>query len=344
MQLASYESLLRRVLSRLGENYDLVQGSGTTGPDAQRWRDVRDAISEALETWWYSAWWPAICRVERRPLRVAYDGGTTYVTGTEVWHEPSAKYYHAVTDVPLEEEPATYDGTEWDVNSSYWAESKRKYGAQDYDATTAYVVGDQVFHPETARYYQCHAAATGEAPTETDFWGPLVEFIPTLPRVMDGFANIGHVRGMFAQDPRRYAEASPIDYEEVEDGWQVLDEGHVWPWVVYRLRCPRLEGLALDTSASYTPSDDEGAGVIQFTTVMSSDRAIPGRTSLRARTSHRDRQMAYLAFLVTAGDNVGGEFIYDATSTATDDGVDVLKPDNVDAADPGRWIRSGNVT
>lgn len=344
MQLASYDSLQRRTLSRLGEDYDGVAGAGTTGPDGQRWRDVRDSISESLEKWWLRTWWPALCRVEHRPLRVPYDSGTTYDAGTEVWHEPSLKYYHAIADVPTDEPPAEHDGTEWDTNVAYWAESKRLYGGNDYDASTAYVAGDQVFYTTTNRWYQCHTAATGEAPTETDFWGPLVEFIPTLARVLAGYANIGHVRGMFCQDPRRYPETDTLDYEEVEDGWQVLSEGHPWPWVVYRLRCPRLEGLAYDATATYTPSDDEGEGVVSYISEVSANRAIAGRTALRAITSHRDLQLAYLSYLATPGDTSGGEFLYDATSTAEDDGVDVLKPDNVDAADPGRWIRSGNPT
>lgn len=342
MQLASYESLLRRSLSRMGEDYDLVGGVGTTGPDGQRWRDVRDAISEALEEWWYKAWWPAVCRVERRPLRIAYDSGTTYDTGTEVWHEPSLRYYHAVADAPADEPPAEWDGQEWDINATYWAESRRQYSAEDYDATEAYVAGDQVFYPETGRWYQCHTDATGEAPTESDFWGELVEFIPTLGRVLPGYANIGHVRGMFVLDPRRNPESDTIDYEEVEDGWQVLTDGHPWPWVVYRLRCPRLEGLQYDTTATYTPSDDEGEGVVTYTTEVSSALGIPGRTALRAITSHRDRQMAYLLYLVSQDDGQGGEWEYRAASTATDDDVSVLKPDNVDAADPGRWHMTAN--
>lgn len=337
MQLATYDSLMRRTLSRMGESYDGVAGSGTTGPDGQQWRDTRDALSEALEAWWHRAWWPAICRVERRPLRVAYDGGTTYPTGTEVWHEPSQRYFHAVRDVPTDEAPAAWDGQEWDDNGAYWAESKRLYGADEYSATRAYVAGDQVYDPATAGWYQCHTAATGEAPTETDFWGPLVEFIPTLARILPGFANIGHVRGMFYHDPRRYPEASPVDYAEVGDGWQVFAEGHPWPWVEYRLRCPRLEGLAYDATATYTPSDDEGEGVVSYVSDVSSSQGIPGRTALRAITSHRNRQLFYLLYLVTEDDGQGGEYEYRAASTEDDDGVAVIKPDNVDAANPGRY-------
>lgn len=337
MQLASFDSLLRRTLSRLGEDYDGVAGAGTTGPDAQRWRDVRDSVSEALEAWWLQAWWPALCRVEHRPLRAPYDAGTTYDTGTEVWHEPSRRYYLAIADAPTDEPPASWSVDQWEANDAFWAECKRLYGANEYDASTDYLPGDQVWYPSTSRFYQCHTAVTGEAPPDTDYWGLLVEFVPTLDRVQEGYANIGHVRGLYANDPRVYPETETLDYDEVEDGWQVLTDGHPWPWVVYRLRCPRLEGLAYDARATYTPTDDEGEGVVLYTTEMSSSRGIPGRTSLRAVTSHRDRQMAYLLYLTSEDDGQGGEWVYRATSTDADDGVSVLKPDNIDAADPGRW-------
>ena len=96
MQLAAYETIMRRTLSRLGEDYDGVQGQGTTGPDGQRWRDLRDAVSEALERWWLSAWWPGICKVEQRPLRDLYSPAASYGAGDEVYFLPTNEYFHAV--------------------------------------------------------------------------------------------------------------------------------------------------------------------------------------------------------------------------------------------------------
>jgi hypothetical protein len=142
---------------------------------------------------------------------------------------------------------------------------------------------------------------------------------------------------MFLDDPRRYPETDTLDYQEVETGWQVLTQGHPWPWVEYRLRCPRFEGLAYDPTATYTPSTDEGEGVVSYISDVSSTLGIAGRTALRAITSHRNRQMAYLLFLVEEGDGQGGEYEYRASSTEADDDSSVLKPDDVDAADPGRW-------
>lgn len=66
----------------------------------------------------------------------------------------------------------------------------------------------------------------------------------------------------------------------------------------------------------------------------------PGAVALRTRTVLGAYQLAYLLWASAQGDNGGGWFWYDATSTATDDGVDVVKPDSVDVADPGRWLRN----
>jgi hypothetical protein len=257
MQLVPYDTVMRRTLSRLGEDYDGVAGQGTTGPDGQRWRDVRDAVAESLERWWLCAWWPSICRTEQRPLRAHYSPASAYEAGTEVFYQPTCSYYHAVRTT-AGAAPATYADGEWTTNFAYWAKSARLYSAADYSDTTAYVAGDQVFYPLTAKWYQCHTAATGELPTDTDFWGELVEFIPTLPRTMAGYNAIGHVRSITHHDPRRFIETPRVDFNEVDTGWQV----HEWvnhPWVTYRLRCPRLEGLAYDATATYTPEATEDA-------------------------------------------------------------------------------------
>ena len=77
---------------------------------------------------------------------------------------------------------------------------------------------------------------------------------------------------------------------------------------------------------------------------MSVRYAMLGRAMLRAYTRHQNRQNAYLAYLTAPNDGFGGEFIYSDISTVADDGMDVLKPDDVDVSSPGRWIRANNLT
>lgn len=245
MQVIAYDQLLRQVAQLLGEDASKF--------DAQRWREVRDALNHALERWWTFAWWPGLMRVEQRPLRTPYDATVTYEAGAEVWHAPSAAYYRAMRET-TGTSPASYDGAEWDVTVGYWALCATGYELEDYDAATAYVAGDQVFYPQTGQIYQAHTAVTGHAPTDTDYWGELAPFVASLPRTMAGYNTIGHVRGMYAQDPRQNGAVPKVDFVETHDVWVVQQTGVPLPWVEYRLRCPVLEGEIFSASASYTPA------------------------------------------------------------------------------------------
>ena len=80
-----------------------------------------------------------------------------------------------------------------------------------------------------------------------------------------------------------------------------------------------------------------GSSVVSI--VDTSGTAYRGVAALRSRTAHLDTQLAHLAFVATRGDGGQGMFEYVSASTATDDGLNVLKPDDIDSADPGRWIR-----
>lgn len=66
---------------------------------------------------------------------------------------------------------------------------------------------------------------------------------------------------------------------------------------------------------------------------------VAGRSALRAVTGYAANQMRFLSYLVTPDDGQGGWFKFDAASTAVDDTVDVLKPNDIADASPGRWVR-----
>lgn len=250
MQTVSYDQILRQVAQLLGED--------ATTFDAQRWREIRDAVNHALERWWTHAWWPVIMRVEQRPLRTPYSDTTTYAAGTEVWYEPAGKYYQSLRE-STGNEPATYDGTEWNEASTYWAECKRSYDADNYSATTAYAAGDQVFYPQTARWYQAFASTTGNVPTDTTKWGELTVFVPSIPRTMAGYFTIGHVKAIYDLDPRQATHAAKLDFTETHDAWMLHDVGYPLPWVEYRRRCPVLDAEVFSSTATYTPADDDVA-------------------------------------------------------------------------------------
>ena len=57
-------------------------------------------------------------------------------------------------------------------------------------------------------------------------------------------------------------------------------------------------------------------------------------------------RIIYLQGYYTQGDGGGGNFIFDSTSLSVDDGGAVIKPNNINSNNPGRWIRqfSGNAS
>ncbi len=80
-----------------------------------------------------------------------------------------------------------------------------------------------------------------------------------------------------------------------------------------------------------------GGGEVSCTCI--NDTGVAGVEALRAITSHIHTQLAYLLYIVSSGDGGQGQFYYDATSTDADDDSSVIKPNNVDSGDPGRWKR-----
>lgn len=58
---------------------------------------------------------------------------------------------------------------------------------------------------------------------------------------------------------------------------------------------------------------------------------------LRSSTNHQDGWAAWIDGLLSAGDGQGGFYDYSASSTAADDGINVLKPNDV--LTNGRWIK-----
>ncbi len=91
----------------------------------------------------------------------------------------------------------------------------------------------------------------------------------------------------------------------------------------------RLWTLTLYGSELVAPGGGGGGGGGSSTTYT--------LASLRALTPHNNNDLAFVRFGTTPGDGVAGPRYYDSSSTAADDGNDVIKPTDVSGA--GRWIK-----
>lgn len=80
------------------------------------------------------------------------------------------------------------------------------------------------------------------------------------------------------------------------------------------------------------------------TTTEETVTGITGWLSLQARTLHREHEVIMLLYHTSVDDGQGGEFEFRTDSLATDDNLDICKPNDIASGDPGRWHRLNNIT
>lgn len=335
MRTATYDEIQRGVCELVGWDADNL--------DAAQFRVIRGAVSQALGIAWNRFWWSDLVRIEERPYRQTYSATETYAAGDEVWLPGPRKYYQALQET-TGNAPATLSGTTWTENSQYWAECQRAYSASDWSASETYAVGDLVIWAENGRPYQRIVAGSGEQPDDQTKWGALTEFNAYVDPLQPGYTPLGRIRAVYDRDPRKWPGAARLEWRNSNLGIEVeTDQPTVW--VEALLRPHRFVGDAYDSSAAYTATPASGlSGDTTVEDSMAGDTSgygYAGIAALRARTRHRDRDMAYLLYVTTDGDGGQGWFRFDAASTDTDDGVDVLRPDDTSGANPGRWERIG---
>lgn len=334
MRAVEYSVIERAVALRLGWDPDEL--------DATEFGAIRDAVSQSLEEIWRYGFWADLMRVERRRYRSAYAAATAYVSSDIVYHIGSDAYYIALKST-TGNAPATYASGTWTTNAAYWYAAAREYSGEDYSASTAYVAGDVVLYPETGLFYACHTSTPGNLPTDTTKWGVLTEFVPYVAWTQSGELPIGDVEGVYYSDPTRFRGAKPVTWDRTRNGVEPRDYPYpTQPWIHFRSRPHRFFGEAYDASAAYTVIDSEDSSTADSAASGGGSAVLEGYAgvaSLRARTEHTSDQLAYLLYVSTEGDGGQGWFRFNATSTATDDGLNTIKPTDIDVANPGRWIR-----
>lgn len=251
---------------------DLLRGVteiclGAYPPKVQEAALFKGYLSRRLREAWESEWWPDLVRIESRTYRAAWGAATAYTTGTEVYDTLSNAYFQALR-ASTGQAPSSSSGGGSIENSAYWCQCQGVYSASNYAAAAAYAVGQKVFYPTTRRYYQCHTASTGNAPTDTGYWGVLTPFDPYLALEQAGETVIGHVYALTDVDPRVNPRSREIPFRLSHRGVQVPSATPV-VWVNFRLRCPALSGFQWDSDTAYTAGQQVFAtvdGVLNFYT------------------------------------------------------------------------------
>ena len=336
MQAVAYRIIERGIANRLGWDPDNL--------DQAEFEQIRDAVSQALDEIWRFTFWADLTESEQRLWAYEWDHTATYSAKTIVYHIGTDAYYVCLQTTTGDEPAQKVDG-EWVVADEFWALAEREYSADDYDASTPYVVGDQVFYPWDGKFYQCIFDATGVDPSNLATWGELVEFKPVIGWTQSGETPIGDVEGLYWQDPEKYPGAPAVEWERTRDGVEPRETPYpTRPWIRFRLRPHRFTGDAYDATLAYevVDSEDSSTTTSPVPSGSASDTSgvgYAGASALRSRTTHTANQLAYLLYVSTDGDGGEGWFRYSTTSYTADDGVDTLRPNDISSGNPGRWLR-----
>lgn len=242
MRSVDYNLVLQQLSELAGEEYSRLT--------AEQKRRFRGFISRRLREAWEDGYWPETLLVEERKYRLDWVSGTSYVVTDEVFFLETGKYYQC-TKATSSVAPADSNG---DTNFSNWHPSLRSYSGDKYAAGTAYVAGDVVYYPTTARYYSCHSASTGNLPSNTSYWGILTAFDPYVSYTQTGKTEIGMVRDVYNKDPRSRRDWENPEFELNENGVQV-PSGYSRVWIEFQKRAPVLQGDEYDAATAYAIGD-----------------------------------------------------------------------------------------
>ena len=339
MIAAPYSSILQALSDALGWER---QTDGSPNLSDEQWHEAKRAVSLAVGQLWNRAFWRDLLASEERWFAADWDPGEVAAAGSIRFHRAAGRYYLCLQDAPATD-PAQLVGGEWENIEGGWTEANVAFETGGFwDSSAVYAVGDRVTHTATGAKYQCIQAHANQQPPDSAYWGELVPFQPAIEKYASGLTPIGKIEGVYTANPKVYRGARRIDF--VEQGDQIvlrsLERNSVW--VRFMPPTPTFRGDVWSAGASYVPATIYNGTSGGATASSGIDIAIPGRAALRAMTRHVDDQVEFLDYLVVLEDGSGGPFVFRASATDADDLVDCLKPDDIDASSPGRWMRSIN--
>jgi hypothetical protein len=220
---------------------------------------VRGHLDLALGKAWNSEWWSFLLEGEYRYFRALWLAASTYNKTDEVYDAATQQYFQCLRNLITGSSFSPTDSA-GDERSAYWALCKSAYPRTNWLTATAYVVGDQVFYPVDANFYQCHTAHTSSGtliPTATggnERWGVLTPFQRYVDFLQPGETKIGSVQAVSDSDPRVNFNWQALAKTTRQDRVYVL-ENVTRVWLNFRLRRPKLKGTFYSATAVYAADD-----------------------------------------------------------------------------------------
>jgi len=141
---------------------------------------IRDLVSGRLAYIWDQAQWPMVTEWEERTVTVDATNGN-YVPFRESGKNTIEAVFAVRDGIPFLE--TTSKSLEWGLGSRgirvpadytsvyvYYRRERPVLTGDAYSATTTYAIGDQVYDSTQGDFYNCIAASTGNAVTDTNYW------------------------------------------------------------------------------------------------------------------------------------------------------------------------------
>ena len=229
--------------------------------DEQQFKDIRNALSYALQTVWEdrTTWWPEVMEEQRIAVENYYDSCEAPASGTVVYYPEADVYYQTIENL-VGTDPAAYNSTtgEWEANAG-WYECTTELGddADEWDPEATYEEGDTAWF-DNELYLALDAVPALSSPNSAPaLWQQLIVLEPRIEADGDGTPdngtrpNIAEVKSINRYQPSSYGDCQPYEFTRRGDNWYVYDLDQNTVWIEYRRLCPPLVGDDYDATKSY---------------------------------------------------------------------------------------------
>lgn len=144
----------------------------------------------------------------------------------------------------------------WEMDAWWpWTQIEERHFAEDYDAATAYVVGDVVWDPTEEGYFECILASTGNAVTNATYWAEATDVPRTIALEQAGETVIGDVIGITDADPYGTTAAVELAYTLIGDEIRVERGTGDSVWVRFTTPAPEFTSEEWVTATQYAAGD-----------------------------------------------------------------------------------------
>jgi len=238
--LGNAATVFRRAAAYMGQPWDNV--------DTETFDMLVSFLGHRIQTLWELAEWPELTRVEKRLVATPWTYGTSYVQGDARFHHGTNLWWQVI-DV------GGANGTEEPGTSVKWAQLKRDYQADVWDAAEEYAYGDQVLWPfgDLTYAYIGATPAAGILPTDLAYWAYLPSGLGDFPLadVRGVQETMGTVLRVTPDDPYAYdIDGDALEHRVTPDGIRVQgDPGSAW--FRYREPAPAISGAVWDSGTTY---------------------------------------------------------------------------------------------